>query len=108
VARAVAALRAAGVKVALDEVDGEAPSLACLQAERFDQLKFAGGVVRAAVAGERGRRLLAGLLRLAAATGASTVAKQIETLPQAWAMQRAGVAFGQGWLFGVPERLSGA
>ncbi len=103
VAATVAALRDAGVRVALDEVDGGAASLACLQAARFDTLKLAGSVVRGAAAGARGRLLLGELLRLAAATGATTIATQIETLPQAWAMQKAGIALGQGWLFGAPS-----
>ena len=50
---AIAELRACGVRVALDEVDGGAASLALLQAARFDALKLSGAVVRAAMAGAR-------------------------------------------------------
>ncbi len=99
---ALAELRAAGVRVALDEVDGGAASLALMQAARFDALKLSGAVVRAAMAGPRGRTLLAELLRLAAAIGARSIATRIETLPQLWAMQRAGVELAQGWLLGAP------
>ncbi len=102
VAAGIAELRACAVRVALDEVDGAAASLALLQAARFDALKIAGSVVRGAMAGERGRTLLAHLLRLAATVGARTIATQIETLPQLWAMQRAGADLAQGWLLGAP------
>ena len=54
------------------------------------------------MAGARGRTLLAELLRLAAAVGARGIATQVETLPQLWAMQRAGVELAQGWLLGAP------
>ncbi len=102
VAAAVTELRACGVRVALDAVDGGAASLALAQAARFDALKLSGGVVRAAIAGARGRRLLGELLRLAEAVGARVIATQIETLPQLWAMQREGVELVQGWLLGAP------
>ena len=102
VAGAVTELRACGVRVALDAVDGGAASLALAQAARFDTLKLSGGVVRAAIAGARGRRLLGELLRLAEALGARVIATQIETLPQLWAMQREGVDLVQGWLLGAP------
>jgi EAL domain-containing protein (putative c-di-GMP-specific phosphodiesterase class I) len=104
VAAGLAELRAGGVVVALDAVDGGPAALACLGAARFDALKLAGGVVRAAAAGERGRRLLAELLRLAATMDAVTIATQVETLPQAWAMQAAGIPLAQGWLFGAPAQ----
>jgi EAL domain-containing protein (putative c-di-GMP-specific phosphodiesterase class I) len=104
-AAAVDRLRGAGIKVALDEVDGDARSLALVQAVQFDVLKIAGAVVRAASGGERGRRLLAALVRLSRTIGARMVAKQVETLPQAWAMEVAGVELAQGWLFGVPRPL---
>jgi EAL domain-containing protein (putative c-di-GMP-specific phosphodiesterase class I) len=108
VAAAVAELRAGGVRVALDEVDGGAASLALLQAARFDALKLAGSVVRGAMAGERGRRLLAQLLRLAQALGARPIATHIETLPQLWAAERAGIDLAQGWLLGAPAPWPGA
>jgi EAL domain-containing protein (putative c-di-GMP-specific phosphodiesterase class I) len=104
VAAGVAELRAAGIVVALDAVDGGPAALACLGAARFDALKLAGSVVRAAAAGARGRRLLGELMRLAATMNAVTVATQVETLPQAWAIQAAGITLAQGWLFGAPAQ----
>jgi EAL domain-containing protein (putative c-di-GMP-specific phosphodiesterase class I) len=104
VAAGVATLRAAGVPVMLDAVDGGPASLACLAAARFDALKIAGSVVRAGAGGARGRRLLGELRRLAATMAAVTIATQVETLPQAWAMQAAGVTLAQGWLFGAPAQ----
>ena len=107
VVAAIAELRAGAVRVALDEVDGGAASLALLQAARFDALKLSGAVLRAAMAGARGRTLLAELLRLAAAVGARGIATHVETLPQLWAMQRAGVELAQGWLLGAPAAWAG-
>ena len=102
VAAAVADIRAAGVRVALDGVNGGAASLALVQAARFDTFKLAGGVLRAAMAGPRGRTLLAELLRLATALGARPIATRIETLPQLWAAEGAGIELAQGWLLGAP------
>lgn len=102
VAASVAALRAGGVRVALDGMDGGAASLALVQAARFDLVKLAGGVLRGAMEGARGRTLLTELLRLAQALGAQPVATRIETLPQLWAAEGAGITLGQGWLLGAP------
>ncbi len=99
---AIAELRAAGVRVALDDVDGATASLALLQAGRFDFVKLSGSVLHAAIAGKRGQMLLAALLRLAETVGARPIATKIETLPQLWAAERAGIELGQGWLLGAP------
>ncbi len=108
VAGAVNELRACAVSVALDEFDGGTASLALLQAARFDALKLSGTVVRGAITGPRGRSLLTELLRLGEAVGGRMVATQIETLPQLWAMQRAGIDLAQGWLLGAPAAWPGA
>jgi EAL domain-containing protein (putative c-di-GMP-specific phosphodiesterase class I) len=101
----IAALQEAGVRVCLDDLGADPAALDCVQVARFDQVKLAGASVRAAASNERGRRLVSALLSLAAATHAETVAKHIETLPQAWLMQELGVRYGQGWLFGAPGPL---
>ncbi len=105
VAAAVAELRACGVRVMLDAVDGEAAALALAQVARFDALKLAGSVLRAAMAGARGRALLEALLRLAEALGTRPIATQIETFPQLWAAERAGIELVQGWLLSAPTTL---
>jgi EAL domain-containing protein (putative c-di-GMP-specific phosphodiesterase class I) len=107
VAAGVAALQEVGVRVCLDDLGADAATLECMRAARFDQVKLAGGVVRAAAAHERGRRLVAALVALAATVGAETVAKSVETLPQAWLMQDLRVRCAQGWLFGPPGKLAG-
>ncbi len=99
---AAAALRAAGVRVALDDFGPAEAALACARAARFDEVKLAGAVLGGAVAGARGERLLAALAGLAEATGARVVAKLVETEPQAALLRALGVAHGQGWLFGAP------
>ncbi len=104
-ATAVAILRRRGVRVCLDDFAADEVTLAVLKAVPFDQVKFSGSLLQAAVGGDRGRRLVRALLALAGAAGAESVAKQIETLPQAWLMQDLGVTLGQGWRFGTPGRL---
>jgi EAL domain-containing protein (putative c-di-GMP-specific phosphodiesterase class I) len=102
----LAALQDVGVRVCLDDLGGDPTTLECMREARFDQVKIAGSVVRAAAAGDRGRRLVAAMVALAARVGADTVAKLVETLPQAWQMQELGVNYGQGWLFGPPGKLA--
>lgn len=104
----VDALREAGARVVLDDLGADPSALDCVRAARFDQMKIDGATVRNAGQNERGRRLLAALVQLANAAGAETVAKQIETLPQAWLMAELGVKYGQGWLFGAPGPLPGS
>jgi len=98
----VPALRGVGVRVVLDDFAATEACLACMRATQFDEVKLAGAAVGDAVAGERGRKLLRALVALADAAGARTVAKLIETVPQAALMQELGVQYGQGWLFGAP------
>jgi EAL domain-containing protein (putative c-di-GMP-specific phosphodiesterase class I) len=98
----VPALRGVGMRVVLDDFAASATCLACVQATRFDEVKLSGAVVGAAVESGRGKKLLRALVALAEAAGARVVAKLVETMPQAVLMHDAGVAFGQGWLFGAP------
>jgi EAL domain-containing protein (putative c-di-GMP-specific phosphodiesterase class I) len=107
-AAGIGAAQAAGVRVCLDDLGTAPETLDAVRAARFDQVKIDGASVRAAAAGERGRRLITALVALADAAGAETVAKMIETLPQAWLMHDLGVGYGQGWLFGPPGPLPGA
>ena len=101
----IKALRGIGVRVCLDDLGAAPATLECMRAARFDQVKLAGTTLRAAAAGERGRRLITALVALATTAGAETVGKMIETLPQAWLLQELGVRYGQGWLFGAPGPL---
>jgi EAL domain-containing protein (putative c-di-GMP-specific phosphodiesterase class I) len=48
------------------------------------------------------RQLAAGICQR---KGIGLVAEGIETLAQAFAMQRMGCEFGQGYLYGIPSRL---
>lgn len=98
----VAALRAAGIRVALDDFCAGDAMLACLQAACFDDVKLAGAVVGEAVANPGGEQLLVALVRTAEATGARVIAKLVEAEPQAALLRTLGVGHGQGWLFGAP------
>lgn len=106
VAAMAAALREAGVRVALDDVGADPLSLAALRAVAVDEIKFSGAVVGEAVSTPRGRDLLRQLARLAAHLGARPVAKLIETMPQARLMRDLGITHAQGWLFGAPVQAA--
>ncbi len=99
------AMQDLGVRLCLDGLGAAEGALACANLTHWEQMKLDGGVLRAAAAGERGRRLLAALVALATSAGSGAVAKHIETLPQAWLAQEAGIRLGQGWLFGAPGKL---
>jgi EAL domain-containing protein (putative c-di-GMP-specific phosphodiesterase class I) len=105
-ASSIAALRASGTRVWLDDLGADAATLDLMRVARFDAVKFAGGITRTATSGARGRQLVTALVSLAARTEAQTIAKCVETLPQAWLLQDLGVTCGQGWLFGAPGKLA--
>ena len=98
----VPALRAAGVRVVLDDFVPSEIMLTCLLATRFDEVKFAGALLGEAVDGPRARKLLEALVALAEAAGARAVAKLVETEAQAALLRTLGIRYAQGWLFGAP------
>jgi EAL domain-containing protein (putative c-di-GMP-specific phosphodiesterase class I) len=98
-------LRAAGTKVTLDDCDHLPQALNLLQNTHLDMMKIAMPAIRSAGGRTRSRRLLSEFAALAALTGAVTVVKRVETLPQAWALQEMGIELAQGWLFGAPQPL---
>jgi EAL domain-containing protein (putative c-di-GMP-specific phosphodiesterase class I) len=101
-------LRAAGVPVCLDDFGAGAAAFHYLSDFRVDYVKIDGEYVQRAAREERECRLVASMVEMATAAGALVVAEMIETDEQARLMQRLGVQFGQGWLFGHPGTLPGA
>lgn len=98
-------LRRNGVLVCLDDFGAGAAAFRYLREFPVDFVKIDGSYVAAALARERDRHLLAGMVEIAAAGGARIIAERIEREEEAAMMRHLGVALGQGWLFGRPGPL---
>lgn len=98
--RRLAALRAAGVRVCIDDFGAGAASFDWLRALKVDFVKLDGGFVRRLQSDPRTSTLIAHLSALCASLGVEVVAEMIETEETATALAELGVRFGQGWLFG--------
>ena len=92
-------LRAAGMRLAIDDVGAGFSSLRHIVATAPDVIKLD----RSIVAGVAGDAVLAvvvqSLVNLAGAVGAAVVAEGIETAADAGALASLGVGLGQGWHF---------
>ncbi|HWH38020.1 MAG TPA: EAL domain-containing protein [Candidatus Limnocylindrales bacterium] len=106
VARAVAALREAGVRVALDDF-GSATSLRDLKQLGIDFVKLDREFVVDVDGPPADAAFALAVLRLAEARGAEAVAKGIESREQAWRLAELGCRYGQGYLFSKPLGASG-
>ena len=104
----LARLRDTGIRVCLDDLGAGAAAFRYLRDFPVDFVKIDGSYVRAALHGDRDRRLVAAMVALAHALGARVIAERVETEAEAEAMQQIGVDFGQGWLFGRPAPLPSA
>ncbi len=100
--RRVQALRAAGIKVCLDDFGVGAASLDYLRRLRIDIVKIDGGFVRDIAVDARVRSLAGHLVELCRELKIATVAEMVETEAQTDAVKALGVDYGQGWLFGRP------
>jgi EAL domain-containing protein (putative c-di-GMP-specific phosphodiesterase class I) len=93
--------------VCLDDFGAGAASLAYLQQLSLDVVKIDGRYIRELQHGGRESTFLRHLVRMCAELKVKTVAEMVETTQVEEAVRRAGVDFGQGWLYGAPaERPS--
>jgi EAL domain-containing protein (putative c-di-GMP-specific phosphodiesterase class I)/PAS domain-containing protein len=99
-------LRAAHVRVCLDDFGAGSASFRYLRELRVDFVKIDGSFVRAAGQSEQGRSFVRAMRELATSSGAATIAEMIETEADATLMRELGVAYGQGWLFGKPAPIA--
>ncbi len=104
---ALRALRAAGVRLALDDFGSGQSSLARLSALPVDTVKIDRGFVTQAGTVESHRVLISATLQVAASLGMATVAEGVETEAQATLMAELGCELGQGRLFGRPLSAEG-
>jgi EAL domain-containing protein (putative c-di-GMP-specific phosphodiesterase class I) len=103
----IAAFRALGVPMCLDDFGAGAAAFRYLREFQIDFVKIDGAYVQRAPLGPRERSFITSMVDLAAAVGARVIAEMVETEEEAQLMRVLGVEFGQGWLFGRPGRLPG-
>jgi EAL domain-containing protein (putative c-di-GMP-specific phosphodiesterase class I) len=99
-------IRAAHVRVCLDDFGAGSASFRYLRELRVDFVKIDGTYVRAAAGSEQGRSFVRAMRDLATSAGAHTIAEMIETEADAVLMRELGVGYGQGWLFGKPGAIA--
>ena len=107
-ARFVAAIRALGCKVALDDFGAGFTTFRHIKALTVDVVKIDGSFVRGIAESPENQMFIRNLLSLAKTLELSIVAECVETLEDAQFLAREGVDLLQGYYFGKPElTLSG-
>lgn len=96
------ALRAAGARVAVDDVGAGFASLRHMRQLRPDVVKLDHSLTRGVEHDGAQRALVVALLRFAREVDVAVIAEGVETAEQAAALQELGVPAGQGWHLGVP------
>jgi EAL domain-containing protein (putative c-di-GMP-specific phosphodiesterase class I) len=104
---ALRALRAAGVRLALDDFGSGQTSLSRLAELPVDTVKIDSTLVARAIGVESQRVLIGATLRVAAQAGMVTVAEGVETEEQAALLSQLGCDLAQGRLFGRPLSAEG-
>lgn len=99
-------IRAAHVRVCLDDFGAGSASFRYLRDLRVDFVKIDGTYVRAAPHSQQSRAFVRAMRDLATASGADAIAEMIETEADATLMRELGVNYGQGWLFGKPGQIA--
>jgi EAL domain-containing protein (putative c-di-GMP-specific phosphodiesterase class I) len=95
-------LRAAGMRIVLDDFGAGHSWIGYLREMVFDAIKIDGTLVDNIVHSQESRALLSGVLRLCCAIGTPTIAERVETRDQAEILKELGCNAAQGFLFGRP------
>jgi len=101
-AKAIAALRAMGYRVGLDDFGAGSASINYLHALQVDFVKFDGAMIKKIGASKRDDALLAGLAKLCGEMAITTIAEWIESEAAAKAAREMGFHQGQGKWLGAP------
>lgn len=101
-AAALHPLRAAGMRLAIDDVGAGFSSLRHIVETEPDVIKLDRSIVAGAATDEVIATLVHSLVVFARGCGARVVAEGVETGEDAAALARAGVDYGQGWFFARP------
>jgi EAL domain-containing protein (putative c-di-GMP-specific phosphodiesterase class I) len=102
----LAALRAMGVRLALDDFGAGHSSLAHALRLPVQRLKLDRSIVSELPGGARSRAMLRAITALARSMEIELLAEGVETEAQAFALRREGVTLVQGYLYGVPQPAS--
>jgi diguanylate cyclase (GGDEF)-like protein len=97
--------RAAGFRLAADDVGAGNAGLRLLSQLRFDILKVDLSLVRDSAAGDLSRAVVSSVVELAARTGAFIIAEGVEQPAQRQQLLALGIKLGQGYLLGRPGEL---
>lgn len=98
------ALRESGQQLCLDDFGAGAAAFHYLRAFSVDVVKIDGSYVKAIESSERDRAFVRAIRQLCDDLKISTVAEMIESDRQATLLERLGITYGQGYLFGRPGR----
>ena len=101
--KAIAAIRAMGYRVGLDDFGAGAASMNYLHAFPVDFVKFDGALVQKIGTSVRDDALLSGMARLCGELGVTTIAEWIENEAMAKAALALGFDHGQGRFLGAPQ-----
>jgi len=100
--KAIGALRELGYRVGLDDFGAGSASISYLHAFPVDFVKFDGAMIKKIGSSKRDDALLAGLAKLCAEMGVTTIAEWIETEAMAKSARDLGFLHGQGKWLGAP------
>jgi EAL domain-containing protein (putative c-di-GMP-specific phosphodiesterase class I) len=100
--KAIAALRAMGYRVGLDDFGAGAASMNYLHSFPVDFVKFDGGMIQKIGSSPRDDALLAGVAKLCGEMGITTIAEWVETEAMANSVRAMGFHQGQGKWLGAP------
>lgn len=101
----LAALRAAGARIALDDFGAGNASISYLREMNFDAVKFDGSLIAEVASDPRRQRLLRGLIKLCHSLGASSTAEHVATSEDLAQVRALGCDNVQGYHVGKPMSL---
>lgn len=104
----IAALHAAGARVALDRFGSGLTSLTHLRHLDVDHLKIDGDLIRQLPTDRHMESLVIGLTRAAESLGIGTIAEHVENSALAERLREIGVGHAQGYFYGRPRPLARA
>ncbi len=97
-------LKAEGTPVCLDDFGVGESSFEYLRNLAVDYVKIDGSYVRDSMKTDRGRRLLKAMANLCRTLDMMTIGEMVETQREASFLYECGVQYGQGYLFGKPDK----